>query len=114
MASILPPPTIDGCNDRECPHHGADISAAHDAAIRAEMQRRVDESVTLWDFYSPTTNLRIAELQPHIGPGLVQLNARREKSDTMVSCDLSRAEFLAAVAKVLNVTIIENRPGGDA
>ena len=108
MADIVPPPTIDGCNERECPHHGAKISTAHDAAIRAESARRVAESVTLWDFYSATINLRIAELQPHVGPGLVQLNARREKCGTMVSCDLPRADFLAAVAKVLNVTITEN------
>jgi hypothetical protein len=105
IVNIVPRNNHPECRDFECPDHGAD-NAQRDAAIRAEMQRRVDESVTLWDHFSATVNLRIAEMQPEYG--LVQLNARREASDEMVSCDINRADFLAAVAKVLNVTIMEN------
>lgn len=63
-------------------------------------------TVTLWDHFSATINLRISEPQPQYG--LVQLNARREACGSLISCDVNRAEFLAAVAEVLNVAITEN------
>lgn len=103
----------DTCAELTCPHHGERNRSDRDRDVRAEMKKRVEESVTLWDHFSATINLRIAELQPQYG--LVQLNARREACGSMISCDIKRDEFLAAVSSVLDVTITDNeRPGGDA
>jgi len=62
-------------------------------------------SVRLLDHYSATVELRIAEIQPEYG--LVQLNGVRRACGCLVSCDVKRDDFLAAVAKVLNVTITD-------
>lgn len=64
-----------------------------------------DGSERLSDHFSATVELRIAEIQPQYG--LVQLNAMRRACGCLVSCDVKREDFLAAVAKVLNVTITE-------
>lgn len=62
-------------------------------------------AVRLHDHFSATVELRIAEIQPQYG--LVQLNATRRACGALVSCDVNRDEFLAAVASVLNVTFFD-------
>lgn len=62
-------------------------------------------AVRLHAHFSATVELRIAEPQPQYG--LVQLNATRGACGCLVSCDVKRDDFLAAVAKVLNVTITD-------
>ena len=93
------------CTEQTCPHHGEANRAAADEAIRAQRLKAIEESVTLWDHFSATINLRIAEIQPEYG--LVQLNARREKCGSMISCDIKRDEFLAAIERVLHVKITD-------
>ncbi len=63
-------------------------------------------AVRLHDHFSATVELRIAEIQPQYG--LVQLNAVRRACGCMVSCDVKRDDFLAAVSRVLGVTITED------
>ena len=65
-------------------------------------------SVVLADHFSATISLEISEPQPHYG--LVQLNARRGASNELISCDVNRADFLAAVSEVLNVDITPRKP----
>ncbi len=84
------------------------IQAANDEYQRSisaaeAADRGIANAVTLLDHYSATIELRIAELQPQYG--LVQLNAYRGKSDTLVSCDINRESFIAAVEQVLDVDI---------
>lgn len=86
----VPDPTCPGC--------------AQMLATAAEDEAR--GAVRMWDHFSATINLTIAQPQPEYG--LVQLNARREKSHELISCDLKVDEFLAAVEKVLPVTVIRD------
>ncbi|WP_142133357.1 hypothetical protein [Arthrobacter sp. SLBN-83] len=59
----------------------------------------------LWDHYSATSVIQIAEPQPQYG--LVQLNSYR-RGQLSVSHDVNRADFIKAVEAVLNVTVTEN------
>lgn len=61
--------------------------------------------VRLGDHYSYNSVIQIAEPQPEYG--LVQLNSYR-RGQLSVSHDVSRADFIAAVEAVLNVTITPN------
>jgi len=63
--------------------------------------------VRLWDHYSATSIIQVAQPQPQYG--LVQLNSYR-RGQLSVSHDVNRAEFIKAVEAVLNVTITENAP----
>lgn len=63
-------------------------------------------SVRLVDHFSYSIRLDISMPQPQYN--LVQLNALRGNSKEWVSCDVNRDEFLAAVEKIMNVTITKN------
>lgn len=63
-------------------------------------------SIRLDDHFSWSTRLDIAMPQPQYN--LVQLNALRGNSKEMLSCDVNRDEFLAAIEKIMNVTITKN------
>lgn len=60
---------------------------------------------TLPDHFSATISLEISQPQPELG--LVQLNATRGASGSFISCDVNRADFLAAVSEVLGVAVID-------
>lgn len=72
-------------------------------AATEAMQSGVNGAVTLRDHFSATISLRIAEPQPHLG--LVQLNATRGASNELISCDVKREDFIAAIETVLNVEV---------
>lgn len=61
--------------------------------------------VRLWDHFSYSAQLQIAEPQPQYG--LVQINSYRH-GNLSVSHDVSRADFIKSVEAVLNVTITPN------
>lgn len=61
--------------------------------------------VRLWDHYSYSARIQIAEPQPNYG--LVQINSYR-LGKLSVSHDVNRSDFIKAVEAVLNVTITPN------
>ena len=67
-----------------------------------------EREVTLPDHFSATVSLTISEPQPQYG--IVQLNAECGASRELISCDVNRADFLAAVSEVLNVDITPRKP----
>jgi hypothetical protein len=67
--------------------------------------------IRLWDHYSYSSRIQIAEPQPQYG--LVQINSYR-LGKLSVSHDVNRDDFIKAVEAVLNVTITPNTEGGTA
>lgn len=68
--------------------------------------------VTLWDAFSATINLRVAQPQPHLG--LIQLNARREASSELISCDVRVTEFCKALTEVTGLVVLDPESAEDA
>lgn len=60
--------------------------------------------IDLPDHFSATVHLSISEPQPQYG--IVQLNAMRDASNEIISCDVSKQDFLDAVAEVCGVVIL--------
>jgi hypothetical protein len=93
----------------------ATFGCCHWKTVHEDSVPDPEGAVRLADHFSATVELRIAEIQPQYG--LVQLNATRQACGCLVSCDVNRDDFLAAVAKILRVTITDGPrvipPGAD-
>jgi len=61
--------------------------------------------VRLWDHFSYSAQLQVAEPQPH--HGLVQINSYR-RGKFVISLDVKRADLIKSLEAVLNVTITPN------
>lgn len=64
------------------------------------------------DYFSATIHLQISQPQPQYN--LVQLNAMRDASDQLISCDVNRDDFLNAIEHVLDVKILDRKDYDDA
>lgn len=64
------------------------------------------------DKWSATIHLQISQPQPKYNT--VQLNAMRDASDELISCDVDRDDLLDALEHVLNVKILDRKDYDDA
>lgn len=67
---------------------------------------KADNGTRLYDHYSASIRLDVSVIQPEYN--LVHVNALRGNSQELISCDVNRDDFIAAVEKAMNVTITKN------
>jgi hypothetical protein len=69
-------------------------------------KHKESKGIRLNDHFSATVRLDISCPQPQYN--LVQFNALRGASQQLISCDVDRDEFIAAIEEILDVKVIPN------